>query len=147
MIHFEGVEIFSAELGLVFAKLSDASFLANALPDTRVVSADADRAEWRVKPKLPFLSGELETVAVVVERTAGQIVKYRLDSKGIGSGSVVESALTFSTTEAGTQVNWTGDLTAMTGLLKLAPKGLIQGAAQKVIADCWQAIRIKVDAG
>lgn len=145
MIHFEGVEAFTSGPDAVFAKLSDAGFLAGALPDTRVVSAAADRAEWRVKPKLPFLSGELETIATVTERTPGQGVKYRLDSKGIGSGSVVEAVLTLAADGGGTKVTWTGDITAMTGLLKLAPKGLVQGAAQKVIADCWAAIKAKVE--
>jgi carbon monoxide dehydrogenase subunit G len=145
MIHFEGVEAYTSGPDAVYAKLSDAGFLAGCLPDTRVGLATADRAEWKVKPKLPFLSGELETVAVVTDRTAGQTVKYRLDTKGIGSGSVVEAVLTFTPDGTGTKVTWTGDITATTGLLKLAPKGLVQGAAQKVIADCWAAIRAKVD--
>lgn len=145
MIHFEGVETFTSGPATVFTKLSDAGFLAGCLPDTRVVSATADRAEWRVRPKLPFLSGELETIATVTDRTPEQGVKYRLDSKGIGSGSVVEAVLAFVADGTGTKVTWTGDITATTGLLKLAPKGLVQGAAQKVIADCWVAIRTKVD--
>jgi uncharacterized protein len=55
----------------------------------------------------------------------------------------VEAELHFSTTESGTQVNWVGNLTELGGLLKLVPKGLIQAAAQKVIADVWQAIHVK----
>jgi carbon monoxide dehydrogenase subunit G len=144
MIHFEGVESFPASPADVFAKLSDAGFLASCLPDTTVVSGTPDRAEWKVRPKLAFLSGELETVATVTERAEGERVKYRLETKGVGSGSVVEAVLTFAPDGTGTHVTWTGDITAMTGLLKLAPKGLVQATAQKVIADCWTAIKAKV---
>lgn len=145
MIHFEGVETFTAAPDVVFARLADAGYLAGCLPDAHVTQATADRAEWKVRPKLPFLSGELATVAEVIERSDGRVAKYRLDTKGIGSGSVVEAVLTLSADGSGTRVAWTGDITAMTGLLKLAPKGLVQGAAQKVIADCWAAVRAKVD--
>ena len=49
-----------------------------------------------------------------------------------------------STSDGGTRVLWSGDITSLSGLLKLAPKGLIQATAQKVIADVWLAIRGKV---
>ena len=145
MIQFEGVETFTSAPAAVFARLSDAGFVANSLPDAKVITATPDRAEWRVKPKLPFLSGELETVATVTERADETGIKYRLDSKGIGSGTVVEAALVLVAEGSGTKVNWTGSITAMTGLMKLAPKGLVQGAAQKVLADCWAAVRAKLD--
>lgn len=144
MIHFDGVESFAAAAADVAAKLSDAGFLAGCLPDTTVVTGTPDRAEWRVRPKLAFLSGELETVATVTDRAAGERVRYRLETKGVGSGSVVEAVLTFAADGTGTKVTWAGDVTAMSGLLKLAPKGLVQATAQKVIADCWAAIRAKV---
>ena len=45
----------------------------------------------------------------------------------------------------GTAVHWTGDLTEVTGLLKMVPKGLLQGAAQKVIDDVWAAVAAKLE--
>jgi carbon monoxide dehydrogenase subunit G len=143
MIHFQGVETFPAAPDVVQARLSDAGFLAANLPDTTAVESAPDRAVWKVRPKLAFLAGDLDTVATVVERTSDG-VKYRLESKGVGSGSVVEATLTFAAADGGTAVTWAGDVTSMSGLLKLAPKGLVQAAAQKVIADCWAALKGKV---
>jgi carbon monoxide dehydrogenase subunit G len=145
MIHFQGVETFPAPPGDVSAKLSDAGFLAANLPDATATETTPDRAAWKVRPKLAFLSGDLDTIAVVTERSP-EHVKYRLETKGVGSGSVVEAELKFAPTEDGqsTTVTWVGDVTTMTGLLKLAPKGLVQATAQKVIADCWAALKAKV---
>ncbi len=144
MIHFSGAETFAAAPDRVFAVLADAGQLANHLPDSTVTLAEPDRAEWKVRPKLAFLAGELDTTATVMDRLAGQWVKYRVESKGVGSGSVVEAELTFVADGTGTIVNWTAAVTAMTGLLKLAPKGLVQATAQKVIADIWAAIKAKM---
>ncbi len=145
MIHFQGVETFPAPLAEVSAKLSDAGFLAANLPDTTAIETAPDRAVWKVRPKVAFLAGELDSVCTVVERSP-EHVKYRVEVKGVGSGSVVESELKFTAGEDGTStlVNWTGDVVSMTGLLKLAPKGLVQATAQKVIADCWTALKSKV---
>ena len=145
MIHFSGVETFPAPPVEVSAKLSDAGFLASNLPEAHAEEVTPDRSSWKVRPKLAFLSGDLDTVAVVTERTT-EHVKYRLETKGVGSGSTVEAELKFAPTEdgQGTAVAWSGTVTAMTGLLKLAPKGLVQATAQKVIADCWAALKAKV---
>ena len=143
MIHLEGVEQFSAPPDVVQAKLSDAGFLANNLPDAHVTEATADRAAWKVRPKLAFIAGELDTVLTALVRTPDG-VKYRVEAKGVGSASVVEAALVFSPADGGTAVGWVGDVVSMTGLLKLAPKGLVQSAAAKVIADCWAALKTKV---
>jgi carbon monoxide dehydrogenase subunit G len=145
MIHFEGVEAFAAAPDAVFAKLSDAGFLAGCLPDSTVTEATADRAAWKVRPKLAFLSGELDTVATVTERVGGESVRYRLETKGVGSGSVVEAVLRFAADGTGTTVTWVGDITSVSGLLKLAPKGLVQATARKVIADVWAAIKPKAE--
>jgi len=144
MLHFAGSESFPDSPTPLFEKLGDAGFLAHCLPEAVVQSATPDRAEWSVKPKLSFLAGSLETVATVIERTPTSRLKYRLETKGIGSGSTVEAVLNFEPDVTGTRVDWTGDIVAVTGLLKLAPKGLMQSTAEKVIADVWTAIRAKL---
>ena len=144
MIRFEGVEHFPGPPADVQAKLSDAGFLANHLPDATVGEAARDRAAWRVRPKLAFLSGDLDTVLTVLVRTPDGI-KYRAEAKGVGSASVIEAALHFAPADGGgTAVTWAGEVVGMTGLLKLAPQGLVQAAGQKVIADVWAALKAKV---
>ena len=144
MIAFDGTETFPLPAADVFAKLGDAGFLAGCLPDTEVVRATPDEAEWKSRPKLAFLSGVIDTTAKVTERRGAEIIRYALTTKAVGSGSTVEASLTLEPVDGGTRVRWSGAITGFSGLLKLAPKGLIQATATKVIADVWLAVRAKL---
>ena len=63
----------------------------------------------------------------------------------IGASSTVEVKMTFHPQDTGTLVKWTGDIIALTGLLKLVPKGLIQSSAGKVIEETWAAVSRRLD--
>lgn len=145
MIQFGGTETFPLPQAEVFAKLGDAGFLAGCLPDTEVVRATPDEAEWKSRPKLAFLSGVIDTTAKVTLRQGIEALKYSLTTKAVGSGSTVEAVLTFEPADdGGTRVRWSSAITSFSGLLKLAPTGLIQATATKVIADVWVAVRAKL---
>lgn len=144
MIHFEGVESFPTPPADLYAKLADAGWLAQSLPDTQVLETSADRATWKVKPKFAFMAGTLDTIAEITARTAGEQVRYRVTSTSVGAKSVAESILTIRPAGGGgSEVQWSGDLTELGGLLKMVPRGLLQAAAQKVIADAWAALKQK----
>ena len=148
MAQFEGVETFALPVSTVFAKLSDAGFLAGCLSGATVGLATPDKAEWKVRPKLAFLSGSLDTTAAVTARAPDARADYQIHAKGIGASSSVAAVLTFApTADGGTAIAWTGDITARTGLLKLVPSSLIEGSAKKVIADVWADIRKKLTDG
>jgi carbon monoxide dehydrogenase subunit G len=147
MIHFEGVEPLPVPAATAFDKLADAGWLARALPDAEVTDTAPGRAAWRVKPKFAFMAGVLDTVAEVKARTPPAEVRYTVTSKGVGSNSSVEAVLTLEPADDGaSRVRWAADVTELGGLLKLVPRGLIQAAAQKVIADVWAAVREKLAA-
>jgi uncharacterized protein len=140
-MHFQGREHFPAGSE---AALSDAGFLAACVPDATVTHGEPDRAAWSVKPKLAFISGQLETHLTVVERVPGQSTTFEAVGRGVGASTTVRSVLTFTPDETGVAVDWSADVVALTGLLKMVPKGLIQGAAEKVIAEVWSGIRAKL---
>jgi carbon monoxide dehydrogenase subunit G len=145
MIHFEGVQSFPLPVAEVAAKLSDVGFLATAMPEVQVTEATPDHAVGKVKPKLSFLSGSLTIEAGVTARELGKSVAYQVTSKVIGASSTVTARLEFKEAEGGgTTVNWTGELVAVTGLLKMVPKGLMEGSAKKVIDDVWDAVRTRL---
>ncbi|HEY3790150.1 MAG TPA: SRPBCC domain-containing protein [Urbifossiella sp.] len=145
MIHFEGDRTFTQPLAAVAAKLSDASFLVGCLPDVKAASVSPDHAAWKMKPKLSFITGSLDTVMDVTAREPGQSAAYKIVSKAIGASSTVTATLRFSSTDSGgTAVHWIGELVEVTGLLKMVPKGLLQGTAEKVIDDVWVAIAAKL---
>ena len=63
----------------------------------------------------------------------------------MGASSTVETKLEFKEGDGGgTLVHWAGDLVAVTGLLKMVPKGLLEGTAKKVIEDVWAAVEARL---
>lgn len=148
MIHFEGVQHFPQPVAEVAAKLSDAGFVAQCVPDVQVTQAETDHAVGKVKPKLSFLTGTITLEASVATREAGKMVTYEVLSKVIGASSTVVTKLEFQEAEGGgTAVRWTGDLVSVTGLMKMVPKGLMEGSAKKVIDDVWAAVAARLKAG
>ena len=147
MIHFEGVETFPLPVAEVAAKLSDAGFLARCVPDAQVIEATPDKSVGKIKPKLSFLTGSLTLEADATAREVGKSVAYKLVTKTIGASSTVTTQLEFKEAEGGgTAVHWSGDLVAVTGLLKMVPKGLLEGSAKKVIDDVWAALHTHLTA-
>lgn len=147
MIHFAGTRSFAVPLAAAFAKLSDAAWLVSCLPDAKIGLATPDRTEWKLKPKLSFLTGGLDAVLEVTSREPERVAAFRVFTKAIGASSTVAASLQLAPTDSGgTSVNWSGDLVEVTGLLKMVPKGLLQGTAEKVIEDVWQAIEAKLTA-
>jgi len=141
MIQFEGSRLISLPIASVSAKLSNAEFLVKSLPDSEVTVATPDRAAWKLRPKLSFLTGGLDAELTAISREAGKSVAFKVFSKAMGSSSTVITRLIFRENEKGeTIVDWTGELTEVTGLLKVVPKGLLQGTAQKVVEDVWTAV-------
>lgn len=145
MIHFEGHREFPLPVADVFAKLSDAAFLVGCLKDVdEVIEVSADRAEWKLRPGFSFIRGTLDIKMEILERATNTSMKVRLSSRGIGATSTVESVIAFQPKESGTAVDWSADITELTGLLKLVPKGLISSTAGKVIEDTWGEIEKKL---
>jgi len=145
MIHFEGDMSFALPVAEVATKLSDAGFLANSLQNVQVSEATPDKAVWKQRSGFSFLSGSLNLEATVTAREAGKSVVFKIVNKVMGASSTVETKLEFAEAEGGgTTVHWTGDLTAVTGFLRMLPKGLLEGSAKKVIEDVWAAVSQKL---
>ncbi|HEX4606843.1 MAG TPA: SRPBCC domain-containing protein [Urbifossiella sp.] len=140
MTPFAGDRSFPHPVAAVAAKLSDAGWLVGTLPDVQVTAAAPDRATWKMKPKLSFVTGHLDSA---MDRTAldpGVAVDFRVVTKAIGASSTVHIRLAFRAADGGTAVPWTGELVDVTGLLKMVPKGLLQSTAEKVIDEVWAAV-------
>ena len=141
MLRFEGDRDFRQTPSEVWARLGDARFLASCVPDAESVSrADADEAALVVRPGLAFVRGTLEVTLRLADRQPPTAARIDLLSKGIGSSSRVEVALTLTPLETGTRVHWVAELKELGGLLKMVPSGLIRGAAEKVINDAWSRV-------
>lgn len=147
MVQFQGVKSFDLPLATVASKLSDAAWLVGCLPDAQVTGATSDRAAWKLKPKLSFLTGSLDAAIEATTREPGKSVTFRILSKAIGASSTTVAKLDFHESTTGTDVHWRGELVEVTGLLKMVPKGLVQGTAEKVIEDVWAAVGARLKSG
>ena len=145
MLRFEGDRDFPQPPDQVFARLTDARFLAACVPDVEGVSQDdPDRATFKVRPSLAFTRGTLDVTLQVVEKAPPTSARMVMTSKGVGSSSTVEAVLGLAPEEAGTRMHWIAEVKELGGLLKMVPRGLIRGASQKVLDDAWKAVEAKL---
>jgi carbon monoxide dehydrogenase subunit G len=144
MLHLEGARDFSQAATELAGKLGDARFLAGCIPGIESIAREEPRlVVCTLRPGFAFVRGTLELTLQIVAADANA-VRLQLHSKGIGSTSDVDAALTFVPQDGGTRVQWVADVTQLGGLLKAVPQGLIKAAAQKVIDDAWQAVDAKL---
>jgi carbon monoxide dehydrogenase subunit G len=144
---FEGDRDFLVKLDAAWAKLRDARWLVQSIPDASPgEQLELDRATCTVRPGFAFVRGSLDVVLEVAEAVEGQSLRFLVTSKGIGSSADVETNLTLAPHDNGTRVHWKAEIKRLGGLLKAVPGGLIRGAAQKVIDDVWNSIAEKLKA-
>jgi len=146
-LHFEGDNEFLQPPAELFARLSDARFLVSCLPDVEsTTKTETTAAECVVRPGFSFVRGSIQLTLKVAEAVADKSLRILAHGKSIGASNDLELNLNLAPKDSGTRVHWTADITNLTGLLKLAPQGLLKGAAQKVINDVWEAVRKKLGA-
>jgi uncharacterized protein len=145
MLHFEGDQDLPLPPADLCARLADARFLVQCLPDVEsVAQAELGEATCVLRPGFSFIRGTLDMHLRVVEATPGQELRVHVQTRGIGSKSAVEARLTFAPKDGGTQVHWAADVMELGGLLKAMPQGLLKAAAQKVIADVWKGVESRL---
>jgi carbon monoxide dehydrogenase subunit G len=146
MVRFEGETDFPQPPAELWAKLTDARFLVQCLPDVESVKeVEADHAVLVLRPGFSFVRGTLDVTLRVVDAVE-PAARYVVVSKGIGSSADVEATVALAPQDTGTRVRWTVEIKTLGGLLKMVPAGLIRGAAQKVVNDAWSAIEAKLNA-
>jgi len=141
MIELSGSERFDEPVAEVWRRLSDLSFLAEAIPGmSSAARTTDDRLTCKVKPALSFLTGSLSTTIDVRTRAEPRLV-LGIRSKGIGSMAAVTATFDLREAGGGAAVDWTATVDELGGLLKPVGAGLIEASAGKVIASAWQGFR------
>jgi carbon monoxide dehydrogenase subunit G len=145
MVRFEGEKVFPQAPAELWAKLTDARFLVQCIPDVESVKEQhADHAELVLRPGFSFVRGTLDVSLRVHDAVSPTAARYVVASKGIGSSADVEATVALAPEGTGTRVRWTAEVKTLGGLLKMVPSGLIRGAAQKVVNDAWNAVEAKL---
>ena len=141
MQSFDGERQFTLPPDQLWPKLRDAAFLITCIPDgSPHEGATRDRGVCTVHPGFSFMRGSIDVTIEILDGVEAKSLRYSQKSKGIGSSSEVETAVTLSPHDGGTKVNWRAEVKSMGGLLKMVPGGLIRGAANKVIEDVWKCL-------
>jgi carbon monoxide dehydrogenase subunit G len=145
MVHLEGEKLLSLAPAALWAKLTDLNFLVTCIPDVgRVVEVKDRTAVVTVQPGFSFVRGEIQLTLEKLEESPPDSARFLFKTKGIGSSSEVETAFTIAGTQEGSKLHWTADLKQVGGLLKAAPQGLLQAAAQKVMNDLWTRLEARL---
>lgn len=146
MLRFEGERSFSLAPDALLARLSDVAFLVACMPDVETVHICAsDQARVTIQPGLSFVRGALEVELRLLPQAAPGALGIQLTSRGIGSSADVETHLQMLPADGGGLVRWSAEVVRLGGLLKLAPQGLIRGAAEKVINDAWDRVKQRLE--
>jgi carbon monoxide dehydrogenase subunit G len=145
MMHFEGTKDLPLSAAAAWQKLSDARFLVRCIPDIESVSeSQPGRAICTIRPGFAFVRGSLGLTLQVVEAVPESKIRLQAHTKGIGSSSDVEITLTLAQQGPGSRAEWRVEVASLGGLLKAIPHGLLQAAAQKVIADVWTQVETRL---
>jgi carbon monoxide dehydrogenase subunit G len=141
MVRFEGDRDLPLAPADIWSKLSDARFLLQCISDVQAVSsATPDKVVCTLRPGFAFVRGTLELTLQVDSAGPEKPIGVRMHTRGIGSTSEVAAALVVSPQGNGMRLHWGVEVVRLDGLLKAVPQGLVQAAAQKVIADALTAV-------
>jgi carbon monoxide dehydrogenase subunit G len=141
-MNFSGSEHFDAPIETVFDEITNLNVTAKTLPGMeRVERLEPTHLECRVRPKFSFLTGSMQMIFDILEKDRPSTARMRVIGKGIGASLAIETSVRLTSETAGTRLDWSSEVTQMTGLIKALSHSLIEGAAKKVVADSWATFR------
>ncbi len=141
-MNFSGQEHFDAPIERVFDLITNLEFTAKTVPGLeRIEKLEPRRLECRVKPSFSFLTGGMKMIFDVLAAERPTSARMRVTGKGIGATLVIETAINLSSEGTGTRLDWSSQVTELGGLIKAVSRGLIEGAAKKIVGDSWTTFR------
>lgn len=142
---FGGEELFKADAQRLFATLTDLDTLAASIPD--LVSAerpDPQTLKCVVKPRFSFLRATLRMTIRLSDLDPPHSANMRVESEGIGVSMQFVSSLAIESEGSGSRLRWTATIERAGGLMATVPAGLVKGAAEQIIRQAWQQVRMKL---
>jgi len=147
MTPLEGSRVLPFPRVMVAEALSDARFLVESLDRVeQVIESAPDRAVWKTRLGSGLFSSSV-VVTLDVSSRGESSAHFCATTKGAGGGGSAAVALTFLEVDGGTEIRYHVDVTERTGFMKIVSQGMIQAAANAVIAETWPAVERKLAAG
>jgi carbon monoxide dehydrogenase subunit G len=144
-LHLDGSNIIRSPQNKVYALLTDAHFIAKALPDANDVHVlDAQSLEATIKLRVAVVSSAMK-VKMTIARTV-PTSKATLVAEGTGSGSSMKVTSLFELSgDAPTSMHWSADA-EITGVMAGLGSSLLKGFAAKKVAEIFEGITKAVEA-
>ena len=141
-MQLSGTEQFPQPTDELWVRLTDLTLFARTLPRLdKIERVEPRLLECRVRPGLSFFAGTLRLKFEMLNEQPPSVARMRITGKGVGASVTVETSIHLKPVNGGTELQWHSEVLELGGLLKPVSRGLIEAAAQKVIADGWANFR------
>ncbi len=144
-LQFQGEEAFDATRETLWRFLADIRNVPQFVPNLRDAQFPApDTLTGKLASSFSFMHGKLDLTIQITERQEPSGSKMTVTARGVGNRAIITGSIELPEVAAGpTLLRWQAAV-QLEGLLKAVSKGLIEGAARKIIAETFQAVRKKL---
>ena len=144
---FNGIEILKASPRRVHEFLVNLEELVKIVPGlVKSERTSDDTVKTTVRPGFSFIRTNLKQDFTLVEHVPHERVIIDVHAKGIGTAFSVKSTMDLSPHEDGesTKLEWEAEIMKMTGLVAALGTTIIRSAADQVIKQGFEAMRIAI---
>ena len=140
---FNGEETFNIPREKLWEFLTDVHNVPHCLPNLKNPQfPSADSLSGKLASSFSFLHGALDLAIQMMVREKPTAAKMIATVRGVGCRAIINGAIELPEPATGpTLLRWQAQV-QLEGLLSAVSKGLIEGAARKLIYDTFQTIRI-----
>jgi carbon monoxide dehydrogenase subunit G len=144
-LHFESKAVVKAPIERIWAFISDPNSIAQCLPGVEEYKiVEGKKIEARTKIGIGFIKGTFRVNSRVTEEDpAKHHARLAVDGSGVTSAFRADIAIDCNPHPDGTELAWIADAT-ISGPLGTVAKGLLEGAAQKIVNQTLECVTKKV---
>jgi carbon monoxide dehydrogenase subunit G len=138
---FQGEESFDEPRPKVWRFLTDLRNIEKCSPQLQEVKYPRDGAMTaKLVPDFSFARGALDLIVEVKEKSEPDSARVVVTARGMGSSAEIDVRLSLEMSNDKTLLHWSADA-KLGGLLSAVSKGLVEGAAKKVITETFEKVR------
>lgn len=144
-MHFESKAIVKVPVDKLWNFISTPESIAQCLPGVEEYKIlDGKKIEAKTKIGIGFIKGTFKVNSRVTEEDhVKRHAKLLIDGSGVTSAFKAEISINCNPIPEGTELAWVADAT-ISGPLGTVAKGLLEGAAQKIITQTLECVTQKV---
>lgn len=144
-MHFESKAVVKAPVEKIWAFISNPESIAQCLPGVEEYKVvEGKKIEAKTKIGIGFIKGTFRVNSRVTEEDpVKHHAKLSVDGSGVTSAFKADISIDCNQHPEGTELSWIADAT-ISGPLGSVAKGLLEGAAQKIVNQTLECVTQKV---